>query len=55
MEDGNVDATVIESQPHQLGQMADFLPFLTSSVFDLKKFMYLKLNLRHAAQTDEFS
>jgi hypothetical protein len=35
MEDGGVDATVIESQQHQLSQMADFPPLLTSSVFDL--------------------
>ena len=35
MEDGGVDATVIESRQHQLGRMADFPPFFTSSVFDL--------------------
>ena len=40
MEDGGVGTTVLKSWQHQLGQMADFPPFLTSSVF---------------AHTDEFS
>ena len=31
----SVDATVIESRQHQLGQMADIPSLLTSSVFDL--------------------
>ena len=34
MEDGGVDTTVIESWQHKMGQMADFLPLLASSVFD---------------------
>ena len=34
MEDGGVDSTVIESQQHKIGQMADFPPLLASSVFD---------------------
>ena len=36
MENGGVDATVIESRQHQLAQMADIIPpLLTSSFFDL--------------------
>ena len=35
MEDGGVDTTVIESWQHKMGQMADFLPLLASSVFDV--------------------
>ena len=38
MEDGGVDTTVIESWQHKMGQMADFLPLLASSVFDLQKY-----------------
>ena len=30
VEDGGVDTTVIKSQQHQLGQMADFHPLLIS-------------------------
>jgi hypothetical protein len=37
MEDGGVDATVIECRQHLLGQMADFLSFITFSVSDLKR------------------
>ena len=40
MEDGGVDTTVTDVQQHKMGQMADFSPLLTSSVF---------------AHTDEFS
>ena len=35
MEDGGVDRTVIDCWQHHLGQMADFPPLLTISVFDL--------------------
>ena len=35
MEDGGVDATVIEIRQHQLSGMVDFSPLLTSSAFDL--------------------
>ena len=34
MEDGGVDTTVIDSRQYKMGQMADFLPLLASSVFD---------------------
>ena len=37
MEDGGVDATVMEYWQHLLGKMADFLSFITFSVFDLKR------------------
>ena len=33
--DGAVDTTVIEIWQHKMGRMADFLPLLASSVFDL--------------------
>jgi hypothetical protein len=35
MEDGGVDRNVIDCWQHQLSQMADFPPLLTSLVFDL--------------------
>ena len=35
MEDGGVDRTVIDCWQKQLGQMADFPPLLTFSIFDL--------------------
>ena len=35
MEDGAVDTTVIAGGQHNMGWMADFSPFLASSVFDL--------------------
>ena len=38
MEDGGVDTTVINSRQYKMGQMADFLPLLASSVFDLQKY-----------------
>ena len=34
MENGGVDTTVINGWQHKIGQMADFPPLLTSSVFD---------------------
>ena len=37
VEDGRVDATVIISQQHKTGQMADNPPLLASVVFDLQK------------------
>ena len=45
MEDKGVDATVIESRQHQLGQMADFPPLLTILVLTYKTLIHLKLNL----------
>ena len=35
MEDGGVDRAVIDCRQNQLGQMANFLPLLTFSIFDL--------------------
>ena len=35
MDDGGVDATVIDNWQHQLSQMSDFPHILTFSVFDL--------------------
>jgi hypothetical protein len=35
MEDEAVDTTVIEKWQHKIGRMADFLPPLATSVFDL--------------------
>ena len=35
MGDGGVDITLIESRQHKMGQIADFLPLLASSVFDM--------------------
>lgn len=37
MEDGDVDATVIECRQQLLGQTADFLSLITFSVSDLKR------------------
>ena len=37
VEDGRVDATVIISQQHKTGQMADNPPLLAYVVFDLQK------------------
>ena len=35
IKDGEVDTTGIESWQHKMGWIADFLPRLASSVFDL--------------------
>ena len=35
MEDGGIDTTVIDSRQQKMGRMADFLPLLVSSIFDL--------------------
>ena len=34
---GGVDTTVVDSRQHKIGQMANILPLLSSSVFDLQK------------------
>ena len=55
MEDGGVDTTVIDRWQHKMGQMADFSPLFTSSIFDLYKHETPKIKSQAKAQIDEFS
>ena len=43
---GGSDSTVIERRQQQLGQMADFLPSVTFSVFDLKNYEALQIKFQ---------
>ena len=53
---GGVESTVIERRQQQLGRMADFLPPVTFSVFDLHNYEAPQIKISdHAAPTKELS